>query len=261
MLWSAFVDAVESHLAVETNRRGLEAFRARHMRNAVLDLQRYIRQYREGFKTTYTSADLTLNGIAQQGTLPSGAKPKAFYIYLQDEDEEPYNAACCKERLQYYPWLKRQDMICGRLDFLTRSACCGLPIGGCSVDPSNVDDQAWLAKAYVYTMGPMGREFLVYPQVTDSTRLLVIFDGFLYSDIDDADDVPFPEEASEAVAYYLLSKIAGTVDKSPAMAADYTAQYRQKRLELYRDAQQEGIDDAADDPKDQELGATAVNPP
>lgn len=259
MLWSDFVTAVNDHMPIESVRRGLSTMRARQIRNAVLDLQRYIRAYRAPFKTTYTSADVTLTGVAQLAALPSGAKPKALYIYKVDDVDEPYNDECCRYRLEFYPWNRRQDLICGRLDYLTWWGCaCGT--GNCPPAPLTADELAnWTAKAYVFTMAPMGRNFLFYPQVTDSTRLLLIYEGYLY-DIDDADDVPFPEEASEAVAYYVLSRIAQTVDKDPASAAAYFQQYRDKRLSLFRDAQQEGIDDLSNDPKDQEYGATAVAP-
>jgi hypothetical protein len=80
MTWGQFVEAVESHLAVEANRRGLEAFRSRYMRNAVLDLQRYIPGYRSGNVTTYTAAQVNLLTHASLGELPAQAKPKAFYI-------------------------------------------------------------------------------------------------------------------------------------------------------------------------------------
>jgi hypothetical protein len=78
--WADFKSAVDSHLAVESNRRGLEAFRDRYTRNAVLDLQRYIRAYRDNNATIYTGADMELQTAAQLGQLPQGAKPKAFYI-------------------------------------------------------------------------------------------------------------------------------------------------------------------------------------
>ncbi len=80
MTWGQFVEAVESHLAVEANRRGLEAFRSRYMRNAVLDLQRYIPGYREGNVTNYTAAQVSQLTRASLGELPAQSKPKAFYI-------------------------------------------------------------------------------------------------------------------------------------------------------------------------------------
>ncbi len=80
MTWADFVELVESHLSVEANRRGMEAFRARYMKNAVLDLQRYIPSYRAGNVTNYTSADVELLTRASLGELPPQAKAKAFYM-------------------------------------------------------------------------------------------------------------------------------------------------------------------------------------
>lgn len=253
MLWSDFVEAVESHLAVEANRRGLEAFRARYMRNAVLDLQRYIRAYREANKTTYESTDLTEEGQAHLGTLPQGAIPKQFSIYSTDTD---LTEECARYRLAYYPWNARQDMICGRLNFASWWAgwCCST--SGCPPTTLTADDQlAMFSKAYVYSVSPMGRDFLIYPQVTASTRLLLIFDGFFY-DIDDADYVPFPEQASEAVAAYVMSRISRSVDKNLALAATYEMEWKQKRLELFRDARE--VRDT--NTEAEEYGATTVAP-
>lgn len=80
MTWGEYVELVESHLAVEANRRGLEAFRARYMKNAVLDLQRYVPAYRAGNVTTYTSEDVELMTRASLGELPPQAKVKALYL-------------------------------------------------------------------------------------------------------------------------------------------------------------------------------------
>jgi hypothetical protein len=80
MTWGEYVDLVESHLSVEATRRGMETFRARFMRNAVLDLQRYIPGYRAGNVTTYTTEDVELLTKASLGELPPQAKVKAFYM-------------------------------------------------------------------------------------------------------------------------------------------------------------------------------------
>jgi hypothetical protein len=235
MTWEEFVDAVDSHLAVEANRRGLSAFRDRYMRNAVLDLQRYIRGYREGNTTVYTSAQVTDHGQAQLVDFPQGAKPKAVYIYSVDTDLD--DPLCYRYRLNFYPWLKRQDLICGRLSFANWWGGCW-PDGGCPTVPvDEEDEQAWLTKAYVYTIGPMGRTFLIYPKLTESTRLLLVWDGYKYT-WNDSDTINFPPEASEAVASYVLAKIYKAVDKNIPLAREYEADYARLRLSLYRDFQE-----------------------
>ncbi len=254
MTWAEFVDAVDSHLAVEANRRGMEAFRERYMRNAVLDLQRYIRGYRVGNTTVYTSVDLTDEGQAQLVGFPIGAKPSAVYIYSVDTDLNPL---CDRYRLQFYPWNSRQDMICGRLNFSTWWNGCTCNSQGCAqVELTADQQQLWTTKAYVYTIGPFGRNFLIYPKITASTRLLLVWDGYKY-EWDDADVINFPAEASEAVAAYVQAKITRNVDKNLALSREFEADYAKLRLALFRDFQE--TQDM--EKKDEEYDATANVPP
>lgn len=235
MTWAEFVDAVDSHLAVEANRRGMEAFRARYMRNAVLDLQRYIRGYREGNSTTYTVNDVEDEGQAQLVSFPAGAKPSAVYIYSADAELD--DPLCYRYRLQFYPWMQRQDMICGRLNFMAWLGACCTTAGCPPVALTDDEQQAWTSKAYVYTIGPMGRNFLIYPKLTASTRLLLIWDGYKY-EWEDGDEINFPAESSEAVAAYVQAKIARNVDKNLALSREFEADYARLRLALYRDFQE-----------------------
>jgi hypothetical protein len=87
MTWAQFQTLVEEHLSVEASRRGLEAFRSRYMKNAVLDLQRNIVGYRQGNVTTYTASQVQTLTRASLGELPPQAKPKAFYIVCAQGDE------------------------------------------------------------------------------------------------------------------------------------------------------------------------------
>lgn len=251
MLWSDFVLAVNSHLAVESTRRGLTSFRDRYQRNAVLDLQRYIRSYRQANKTTYAEADLTTESQAQWLTLPTGAIPKAAYIYSLISGDDPN---CKKERLEFYPWVRRQDLICGNLDFMSWWGC-AYPATCCtSAAVSCIGD--WNTKAYVYTQSPMSRTMLIYPRVTASTRLLLVWDGYKYT-FAPTDDVPYPEEASEAVAAYILWKIASAIDKDQSLAKERGQEYGRLRLSLFRDAQDKLM---LNEEKDEELGAVSVAP-
>lgn len=249
MIWSEFVEAVDSHLAVEATRRGLAAFRDRYMRNAILDLQRYIRGYRDANYSTFTSGNVAIESKAHLVPMPTGAKPKACYIYSVAEGDD---VLCKRYRLNFYPWEHRQDLICGRLSFSAWWGACWP--NGCP-PVSEADAAGWETKAYVYTTGPMGRNFLIYPQLTTSTRLVLIWDGYKY-DFDDADVINFPAEVSEAVAAYILWKITLNVDKSPALARLHQENYSQLRLALYRDFQE--TQDM--EQKDEEYGATQYMP-
>lgn len=253
MTWAEFVDAVESHLAVEASRRGMETFRERYMRNAVLDLQRYIRGYREGNTTVYTADRVTDHGQAQLVDFPTGAKPKALYIYSVDADLD--DPLLYRYRLQFYPWLQRQDLIAGRLNFSSWWNCCNTT--GCNAVPLTADQQQlWTSKSYVYTIGPMGRNFLVYPKITESTRLLLVWDGYKYV-WNDSDTINFPEEAAEAVAAYVQWKITRNVDKNIALSKEFEADWVKLRLSLWRDFQE--TQDAEE--KDEEYDSDVIPAP
>lgn len=81
MNYGEFMTAVLEELGTDATRRGIESLRARAARDALIDLQRFIRAYRQGHATVYTANDLQTKTHAMIGPLPAHAKPKAFYIY------------------------------------------------------------------------------------------------------------------------------------------------------------------------------------
>lgn len=255
MTWGEFISEVNDQLSVEANRRGLEAFRNRFIRNAVIDLQRYIPGYRQGNTTTYLLANVVQLDQCSLVQLPDGAKPTEIYQYSTNPADDQY---CKRYRLDFYPWESRQDLICGKLDFMTWWAGCSWPTGVCPPPvPQNCNGWNWVQrKGYVYTIAPHGKNFLVYPPINDSTALLLLWDGYK-SEYADIETIPFPHEAAEAVAAYLRWKLTIDVDKNPALAREYYAFWKERRLSLYRDWQE--TQDA--DKKGEEYGDMTIPPP
>ena len=205
--WTQFMATVDEHLSVDADRRGLEAFRERMMRNAVVDLQRYITAYQQGHTTTYVVADLTLLEYAMQGNLPTGAIPHAFYIYSNEVDDDgDAHPLCNRNRLDFWPWLNRQSLICCPCDI----------------------------RLYAYTISPMGKTFIIHPILNADTSLLLVWQGLKINFVG-ADTVPFPEEAAEAVAAYVKWRILLEVDKNPALAQVQFGIWKILRGQLYLD--------------------------
>ncbi len=255
MQWSDFVLEVNAQLSVDANRRGLEAFRDRFMRNAVLDLQRYIPAFRQGLTTTYLSTDVEALGQCSLVEMPNGAKPKELYAYSTKDGDNPL---CRRYRLDFYPWEKRQDLICGKLDFMTWWGAWNWPVGTCPQNPpANVDGWSWARrKGYVYTIAPHGRSFLVYPAINDEMALLLIWDGYK-TEFSPTDTIPFYDGTAEAVANYVKQRITLDVDKNPGLAREYVAMWRERRLSLYRDWQE--TQDA--EGKGDEYDSSVIPPP
>lgn len=236
MTWADFKTAVIEELGVDGNRRGVEALRNRAIRDAVIDLQRYIRAFRVGHSTTYQVADLTAVDNAHLGTLADQAKPKAFYIVSEvpDSNGDLPDPNCARNRLDLVAWENRQAMIC----------------------------DARGHRNYQYTISPFSKQFLIHPLINDETYLLVVWDG-LKMTFNDGDTVPWPEQTAEAVAAYVKWKILMEVDKRIDLAREWydrqrnTGIYPGLRLALYR----EQVEPQFVDGKDEEYAATAVVPP
>lgn len=235
LTWSEFQTIVNNMLSVESTRRGTEAFRDQYMRNAVMDLQRFIRGYRTNNVSVYTANDVSPQSAASLGQLPSGARPKAFWIYSNLSGDDPN---CKRYRLDPYPWNRRQDLLCGALDYSSWWAgCCGTNCLGQTPPPNPPPAGSfdWChGKAYVFSISPYGNNFLCYPPITASKNLLVVWDG-LKIDFNSGDIITLPEEAGEAVADYIMWKLSLRIDKNPILAAASEKMYYENRLKLFRD--------------------------
>ncbi len=209
MNWQQYVAATNDQLGVDADRRGIEKFKSRMIRNSVVDLQRFIPGYRKGHTKIYGSADLIVQEHAQLGAIPSGATPQAFYIFSSKADSAGVRHPLCqRNRLRYVPWALRQSMIC---------------------DPSLF--------TYTYAISPDGRSFYTHPLLNEETELQLVWTG-LKQDFSNFDEVPFPEEAAEASAAYAKWRILLEVDKRPDLAGVQFGIWGQKRLSLYRDFQE-----------------------
>lgn len=260
MLYSDFLASVDNCLGPEAIRRGLESFRDQHTRNCLVDLQRYIPSFRLGNVTTYQMGDLTVESKAMIGALPQGAKAKAFYIYSTGPNDDPN---CKRYRLDYYPWSKRQDIVCGRLDFRTWWGGCCWGVGGCAapnpppVDPANPNPWSWCeSRAYVYSISPHLDSFVIYPPLNSFSALKLVWDGFK-AKFNPTDVVPYPEEASEAVAAYVLWKTHRLIDKNIPLAQQDQQDYLNARRALIR----EWRDNQQTDGQDDEYANNLVPPP
>lgn len=207
LTWTQYMAVVDEHLSVDANRRGLEEFRERAMRNAVVNLQRYITAYQQGHTTLYTEADMTTLQYAHLGNLPSGAIPHAFYTYTTEVDSEgEAHPFCRRNRMDFWTWPNRQQLICSQ----------------------------WDLRLYAYAISPQGKTFIIHPMLNDDTRLLLVWQG-LKINFAAGDTVPFPEESAEAVAAYVKWRILLEVDKNQQLAQAQYAIFKNARGDLYLD--------------------------
>lgn len=225
MTWADYVAFTVAHLTVDADRRGLEDFRNRMIRNSVVDLQRFIRAYRSGHTTTYLAANLSQKEYGMVGNLPAGAVPEAFYIVSTALGTDGVtHENCARNRLDFWPWINRKHLLCNPCD----------------------------RRLYAYSIAPYGRMFVIHPILNSETYLLLVWEG-LKMDFADPDTVPFPEEAAEASAAYVKWRILLEVDKNPALAQAQLQIWSMKRLALYRDEQEKQDAEKPDDEYDSSI--------
>lgn len=233
LTWTQYMAVVDEHLSVDANRRGLEDFRERMMRNAVVDLQRYITAYQTGHTTTYAAADMDTIEYAMLGNLPAGSTPFALYIYSNKVDSEGVaHPDCNKNRLDMWDWKHRQQL-----------TCCPCEI-----------------RLYAYAISPQDRQFMIHPILNADTELLLVWQG-IKIDFVGADVVPFPEQSCEAVAAYVKWRILLEVDKNPQLANVQYGIWKMLRSALYLEEREKTSAEKPDEeyPTSQAPAAPAVN--
>lgn len=207
MTFAEFKSLVLENMGEDADRPPSGTLRDRSILNAMIDLQRYVRPLREVHMDVLTIADLAADGAAMEGILPAGAKPKAFYIYLEGAE-----ADCKRFRLDRISWDQRQLMVCGDL-----------------------------GDRYVYTLSPLGRSYKIYPALTANTRLLVMWEGYKQS-WNNSDEMMagWDTIAAEAVAEFTKSRIIRDYDKTDPYAGirrsdNHYKAYLTRRRDIYLD--------------------------
>lgn len=171
------------------------------------DLQHYIPSTQLGHSTAFAAADVTAEGAASHGCLPTGAKLQQVWLVdsTDAEDERQIEAT-------EIPWLDRRR-------FLIEHSAMELSLEG-------------IEEAPLVSIEPGGREFYVWPALDDTHSLRMEWDG-IRTDFAAADPTPFDEQVAEAAARYVSAMLVSTLPSvSSGSSPDLTA-YRSLRRKLY----------------------------
>jgi len=159
---------------------------------ALLDLQSFVPQLREGHRSVFTDLDLSEDGEASVGTIPEGGLiTDAYYVTKT-------TCHCLRRPVVPYDWSSRFDLFCGK--------------------PRITGFQ------YFFSVSPFADEFIVYPKVKSPAQLWLYWNG-AKGIFDDADTVKFTDEEAQAVALYVKANVCREVDKDLTLANSYWASY------------------------------------
>lgn len=215
--WAEFKSAVRELLTVDRDRIGLQdttddagntvpGYITLMIRQAVIDLQRFIPVFRKDHETLYYPSDFVTEGYASRGVLPPGAEVQDAYLYhVETNSRFPLDVAA---------WEGRHNLTGGLLALDTN-------VGRLIIEPD----------AY---------KFYVYPCVTDQWVLSLNWNALLdggKSDFEDDELVPFPEDATLAVKEFVKGHITREINKDLPGYATYfhpkTGTYSVARRNLF----------------------------
>lgn len=209
--WQEFVAEVQGLMPLEKSRliEGDDGqYLMRLIRQAVADLQHFIPSYRMGHETVYEPGDFTSEGKASISTIPPDAVLRDAWIF---DTVNGIRIPCIP-----FPYEKRFELVHG------------VELTG--------DGQGRIA------ISEDNSKFYLYPEMIEGWKFSLFWNG-LKADFQDADLVPFPEQATGAVADYCLGNIARYIEHDMGAYQSYldprTGSYILKRRLLYSSAKEQ----------------------
>ena len=211
MLFSEVKTKVRANMPVEAARQGTQTVLDNLIIQCIIDLQDLISCYEQVGTQTYTFADVTIEGHASKGTLPSGAKltkANIFYPEKQEDDVEtvsnPDDSGLSPVTL--LPW-----------EYLQTYFISHAPAGFQSI----------------MTVGPDGRTFYCRPILEDGKVELKIEYRYIKQTYIDTDDVTIDDQAIFAISNYVKAYLSIEVDEDQKTANVYDTVWQRELNKLY----------------------------
>lgn len=201
------------------------------IRQAVLDLQNFIPEFTKNHETIYYPQDFAIDGRASVGALPPLAKvTDAWYYSVSKQIRVPVVEA---------PWERRFDLATLHPRHLNPNEFNGTSICQTSASLEMIATFKEVASATGHhsppafmAISPGHERFYLHPRVENEWVFSLFWDGCKL-DYRDTEQVPFEEEAAQAVALFVRAAFLGYVERNLADAAQVTLQYNAKRSQLY----------------------------
>lgn len=215
---------------------GSSVFYRNQIRQAVLDLQNFIPEYCKNHETIYYAEDFAVDGMASVGTLPPMAKvTDAWFYSLARQRRVPVIQA---------PWERRFDLATRHPRHINLNDFNGTSICQTAASLEMIATFNELHRDGHHMVGLMaispGHErFYLHPRIEDNCQapgwrwvFSLFWDGHKL-DYRDAEQVPFEEEAAQAVALSVRAAFLTYVERNASDAAALKAEYITKRSNLY----------------------------
>jgi len=201
---------VDSLLALERRRIGVQPFIDLQVRLAVGHVQHLIEYYRRGMVTTIDHDDTQPDGFASKVKLPPGAMIRSVFHVRT-------GSRVISRPMYQVDWSNARDLRAGVVDSRTQ---------------------------FRYSINPRdgGRDMLAYPILMEGYSIRIEWDAIIgrSSEIQyqDSDEVPFDEPMAQIVYHYVKSRLASEVDNNLAMKREHELDMRVGVNRLYAEVQE-----------------------
>lgn len=165
------------------------------IRQALVDLQRHIEEYRQGHTTVFGADEVEIHGSASIGRLPAHAHIEQFRFRTT-------GYICNESPMDQEDWEKRQSL-----------ACCTGPI-------------------FKFAVDPVTQTFWVNPQVTPGSEVVLYWNG-RKSTWKDTDEVNFDADVSLAVAEFVTAHLMRKINNDLNAYQSHMGSYVVMRKNLY----------------------------
>ncbi len=216
---------------------GSSVYYRNQIRQAVLDLQNFIPEFTRNHETIYYAQDFATDGMAGVGALPPLAKATSAWFYDTSRQR--------RVRVVEAPWERRFDLATFHPPHLNPNEFNGQSVTQTAASLEMIATFNQLHQdrnelAGVMAIAPDHERFYLHPRVESEWVFSLFWDGHKL-DYRDAEQVPFEEEAAQAVALFVRAQFLSYVERNPADAAQVALQYAGKRTNLFLRARRKGF--------------------
>lgn len=220
----------------QMNPDGSSVYYRKQIRQAILDLQNFIPEFRKNRETVYFNEDFAEDGRAQVGALPPQSRITGAYYFNTDRNLRFDVVQTDWEDRFHMTTREYQDTLNSNYIVLTAASVGALA----AAETLNLLCANGRQHVGVMAISPKHDQFYLFPKVEGPWVFSLWWDG-LKLDYRDCEHVPFDEETAQAVAFYVQAQFLSYVERNTADATARMLEYNGKRTDLFIKMQEKGF--------------------
>lgn len=195
------------------------------LREAVIDLQQFVPAFTKNHESIYYPSDFVDDGEASVGSLPPFGKVRSAWYYSTDKKR--------RFKVVQLPWEKRFELTTHRdWDTLNSQFTVLTAYSISAMAMAETLTAGHRERVAVMSISPQHEQFYLFPHVTGEWVFSLFWDGNKL-DFRDMEQVPFQEQAANAVAQFVQSRFGGYVEHDQQKVVNCMTEYTRQRTLIY----------------------------